>query len=51
MDTSVDFTWISGEGAGTDLIQRFFTNHIEEEVHNELSRFASDTNLFQVLKC
>lgn len=48
---SVDFTWISGEGAGTDLIQRFFTNHIEEEVHNELSRFASDTNLFQVLKC
>ena len=29
----------------------FFINHIEEEVHNELSRFASDTNLFQGLKC
>lgn len=26
----------------------FLTNHIEEEVHNKLSRFANHANLFQV---
>lgn len=50
---SVDFTWISRESTGTDLILYtyiYFTTQIEEEVHNELCSFASDANLFQVLK-
>lgn len=41
---------VLGTGLGSCLIY-IFINDLEERTHDELSKFADDTKLFQVVKC